>query len=176
MRGIKALLAAGAVTAAASVLLLTAVPAYAVTPRYIASTGEGLCLDVQAYVIGAQLGFSQAACGSNPSPYSPVWDFQVDSSGLYEIHPSYNDGLDLTLSTTQPGVSRIEYRVGSGGASNQVFQDISEGNDTYLIYNQSFGVYLNDPHANDPNQHVSGTVQSCPGTSAGCNLLQFAPS
>ena len=171
----KVAAALGAVALAVGIGAMAA-PAHATPPppltqRYIISyEGAANCLDVYAYPnTGEQYGFlgvdTCQSGGWNADNY-----FQLQGS-LYEIHPSFNTSVCLTFSTTQLGVSKTEACVGNG-APNQLFEDISDGNSNYRIYNQDLGYYLNDPHTLSGSQHVSGWVASCPVGTPGCEFEQ----
>lgn len=164
----------GAVALAGSIGLAS--PAHAsphtppppLTQRYIISLqGYGNQLDVESYPLtGPQAGVAYNPSGS----YNGDWYFQLaESPNIYEIHPTFNVNICLTLSTTQAGVSRDE---NCSAAPNQLFYDINESNGYYTIWNQDLDVYLNDPHSGSGAQHVAGTIASCYPGYNGCTWLQ----
>ena len=164
---------AAALTALPLVLLAgaaSAAPPPPLTNRYIVSDeGAANCLDVfENPHTGNQIGVS-GACTNTNGGYWSEWSFQIESGGLYYIHPFFDDSVCLTLSTTQNGVSKTETCV---GAANQLFTDASEGNGNYVIYNADLNTYLNDPHIGSGTRHIAGTVKPCAPGANGCTWAQ----
>jgi hypothetical protein len=70
-----------------------------------------------------------------------LWNYQAEGSWYY-LHPSDNNGLCLTASTTQYGVLKIE---GCVGASNQFWKNPNSGG-YYQDYSDYYGnTYILDP-------------------------------
>ena len=168
--------AAFGVVALSAGLGLVAAPAHAgppppLSPRFIVSEdGAGQIMDTCVVPLtGNTINF-----GANPSGcYTDDMVFDLKSGGQYEIHPNGNTQICVTFSTTQYGVIKAEYCVGSGGASNQLFLDETVGGGDYGIYNIAQNEFINDPHPNSGTQHIAGWINPCDLSGHGtCNMNQ----